>query len=225
MDRSGTVVLLSGGVDSALALDMAADEYSGPLHTVHATYGQQTATIERVNAKRQADHYATTHHTVDLSGVVGQYAEGVAEAGAEFGDQTLADGRSTGYVPMRNLTLLAVAAGFADAHGLERVVYGAQGGDHADYPDCRPRFVVAVADAIAQSVPEEDAIRVEAPLIKQSKEDVVTTAVERGVRLEWTYSCYAATDPNNPTPCGECPACVERSAAFESVGVADPIRD
>lgn len=44
-------------------------------------------------------------------------------------------------VPNRNMILLSLATGYAVTVDAGAVWYGAHGGDHAIYPDCRPEFV------------------------------------------------------------------------------------
>jgi 7-cyano-7-deazaguanine synthase len=215
------VVLLSGGIDSSVILDEAVNRH-GPngVRCVHYDYGQQTEHIEQENAFNLADHYDV--QKPELISI--PYLSGGTTADKDYGEAGQEDefGQSTGYVPMRNLTLLTTAAAYAESVWEDETIvlyHGAQGGDEADYPDCRTSFMRAAQRAIKESTNKNDFI-VETPLINKAKTDVLEEADERGVPLEYTFSCYNDQDGQ---PCGECPACVERVEAFNELGIDDPI--
>ena len=54
-----------------------------------------------------------------------------------------------------------------------------------------------------------------------TKADIVKEAVELGVDLKLTHSCY------DPAPdgraCGHCDSCILRRKGFEEAGVVDPL--
>ncbi len=121
-------------------------------------------------------------------------------------------------VPNRNMIFVAIAAGYAVKVGAGKVVYGAHGGDHAIYPDCRKEFVKALDTAVYLGnlwMPVE----VEAPFIDMDKSDIVKLGLELGVPYEFTWSCYKGEE----RPCLKCGTCIERTEAFKKVGVKDPL--
>jgi 7-cyano-7-deazaguanine synthase len=223
------VVLTSGGIDSATCFALAA-QVSDRVIPVHIRYGQQTADLELSMAKKQRSFYSGRFdciiedvQIVNYSSVFGHFAGGVAESGKDFDHLEEDDGRSSGYVPMRNLHLIATGAAFADTRDAEYVYHGAQAGDQADYPDCRETFMEAAENAISRSVPDEQRLELRTPLLKKDKPKVLMLASEIGVPLQYTYSCYTEVDDlDDPEPCGECPACLERAEAFDEAGLKDP---
>lgn len=231
--EEGAVVLVSGGIDSATCLGVACASY-GEIHPVHIQYGQQTAEVEEAMARRQVQHFREERddpligpmEIIDYSSVFRHFAEGVANPEKTFEQQTEEDGRSSGYVPMRNLHLIATAAAIADVRDAQVVYHGAQSGDGADYPDCRQTFIDSAAGAITKSVPDNKTIGLRVPLITREKFEVVKIADTVGVDFEAAYSCYREVgDPENPEPCEECPACIERMEAFNLAGIEDPIME
>lgn len=231
MRQDKAVVLLSGGIDSATCMAKACQEF-GSVLPVHVQYGQQTADMEYEMAEAQRDHlnraYPAVHvesmEVVDYSNVFGHFAEGVADEGKDFSHMTESDGRSSGYVPMRNLHLIATAAAFADVEGADSVFHGAQGGDQADYPDCRQGFMDSAAGAISKSLPSNQSLDLRIPLIHLTKPEVIRMGQSLGVDFELTYSCYTEVRSiTTPEPCGECPACEERREAFREAGIVDPV--
>lgn len=224
------VVLVSGGIDSATCLGIACNKYER-ITPVHIDYGQQTSTVEQVLARGQCQHMAEEYPdtrisrtpVIEYSDVFKHFAEGVADDEKTFGHMTEDDGRSSGYVPMRNLHLLATAAAIADVEDADAIYHGAQAGDEADYPDCRPEFLDRAAGAINKSLPGDEYIDVRAPLLHSSKTEVLEEGHDVGVNFELTYSCYGEVeDPFAPNPCGNCPACKEREEAFEQTEFSDP---
>lgn len=223
------VVLVSGGIDSATCLAIAAEEYE-QVTPIFFDYGQQTVEVEKQMAREQCHHIANSKPVekmpqtpvINYHPVFRHFAEGVAEEGKTFGHMNEEDGRSSGYVPMRNLHFLATGSAIADVEGADCVIHGAQEGDQADYPDCRKEFIDAAAGAVNRSIPDDQFINIRAPLLTKSKTEVIHTAVENGVDFVATWSCYRNTDPDNPEPCRDCPACEERIAAFNRAGVYDP---
>ena len=222
MTHTNAIVLLSGGIDSATCLAIACDGHD-TVGAVHIDYRQQTNDVEADRARRLADHYGVELTEIDYGPLLASLDRGTAGSRESFAGETESDGRSTGYVPMRNLHLLATAGAHADVVGATALYIGVQGGDDESYPDCREPFVRATQRALSASMADDESMDVVTPLIDRSKPDVIRLAADLGVPLEYTYSCYRATDPDDPTPCGVCPACVERIDAFDAAGIDDPI--
>jgi 7-cyano-7-deazaguanine synthase len=205
-DPAGAVVLLSGGLDSAVCLAVALASRQRVLPLVF-DYGQQNAR-ELDHARQIATHYALEPLEVRL------------DMRAWGGSELTGTSGATAYVPARNLIFLAVAVSVAEAHGLDRVYFGA-GAQDAKYPDCRPSFFHALqtaADLATRSAEGGTPIHVRTPLLGLSKEGIVRAGLRLGAPVHLTWSCHR----DGPVPCGECAACELRIASFADLGVADP---
>lgn len=215
-------VLLSGGIDSAVCLKQALRDHED-VEAIHIDYGQQTEHIERRNAEKQAEDAGIPLHITDYRRVFKDFAEGTIEDKEYDRSRTSVEGHSVGYVPQRNLHLLVTAAAVAEHNtetGIEIVLYqGAQNDDEAEYPDCRPEFMDAAETAINRST-DQHSIRIENPLIALSKVETIQLGEELTVDWTTTFSCYNDTEGK---PCRECPACLEREAAFSEVNISDPL--
>jgi 7-cyano-7-deazaguanine synthase len=121
------------------------------------------------------------------------------------------------YVPNRNLTLLALAAAYAEARGCHRVFYGAQAQDEYGYWDCTAEFVERTNAVLALN--RHRPVRIEAPFCRLTKAAEIAIGRRLGVDFAHTWSCYRGGD----RPCGACPTCVERAQAFQQAGLADPL--
>lgn len=226
------IVLLSGGIDSSVCLALALEKYD-EIQPVHMNYGQQTEQFERKQARNLVHHYHQERENVNRAievnyhQVFGRFAGGITDRTSfrnEDGSFEEDDGRSTGYVPMRNLHFAATAAAIADVEDADAIYIGVQGGDEHAYPDCRAPFITAVQNAVDNSLADGESIEVRAPLLSRSKTEVIQLGENLGVPWEYTYSCYEAIEEtlDTPEPCGACPACIERGEAFFEARVEDP---
>ncbi len=219
----GSVVLLSGGMDSATCLALATRD-APPVHALTIDYGQRHRRELR-SAARLARHYRVAAH-VRLTLPVGPLLDSALTRARAPLPSRPPRGRRVPptYVPARNTLLLAVALGYAESHRLGRIYYGANAIDYSGYPDCRPEFVTAF-NALARRAVRSPAegghrIRLVAPLIDRSKAEVVRLGDRLGVPWRWTWSCYAG----GRRPCGRCDACRWRARGFRVLGRPDPAR-
>lgn len=188
-----TIVLLSGGVDSTLLAHRA--HKAGELAAcIFVDYGQPAAAMERGTALKWCNR-----RKVQLI---------VRKVRLPITSMTLGPGRpGARVVPLRNLVLLSLAASYAVEMGAEEVQYGAIGDDYEDYEDCRPEWVEDLNVTL-----EHSGVRIEAPLIALSKQEVVDTARREGVDVGACWSCY---EPVGWKPCGKCNSCRARLACLQ----------
>lgn len=224
MKRTGTagrVVLLSGGMDSATCLAIAS-QLGGPVHALTVWYGQRHAREIR-SARALARHYDVEHHAVLRLPVAGILESSLTRPGRSIPVRRVRSGTiPSTYVPARNTILLSLALGFAESRGADRIYIGANAIDYSGYPDCRPEYLRAFQRlarlATKAGVEGKTRLRVEAPLLRLSKAEIVRLGERLGVPWAKTWSCYFG----GATPCGRCDSCRLRAKGFEEAGVADP---
>lgn len=220
--RPGCVVLLSGGMDSATCLALAARHHR-PVHALTVDYGQRHARELR-SARALARRFGAARHVV-LSLPLGPLLDSsLTRPGRRLPAGGTPRGRiPSTYVPARNTILLAVALGYAESHRLGSIYLGANAIDYSGYPDCRPEYLRAFERmarlATKAGVARGERVRIVAPLISKSKGEIVRTGDRLRVPWELTWSCYAG----GRRPCGRCDACRLRSRGFRSAGHADPL--
>jgi len=221
------VVLLSGGMDSAVVLAIAREQ-GFACHALSVAYGQRH-TSELAAAARVARALgAAAHKTVDVDlRSIGGSALTDDAIGLPLDD----DGHAIGagipatYVPARNTIMLSVALGWAEVLGASDLFCGVNAVDYSGYPDCRPEFVAAfeaLANLATKAGVEGAGIRVHAPLQRMSKAGIVREGLRLGVDFAQTVSCYQADAEG--LACGHCDACRLRADGFAGAGVADPTR-
>ncbi|NPB05203.1 MAG: 7-cyano-7-deazaguanine synthase QueC [Aquificae bacterium] len=216
-EKRKILVLLSGGMDSATLLWLAKREFDevyaisfdyGQRHRVELKYAEELAKLAGVK-----EHFVVEvphYRSIKGSALIDESVE------VPSGEYPQNEPPIT-TVPMRNLTFLAIAAGFADAYEIPVIGIGVHALD-APYPDCRPEFVAAAEAAINAGstfvAKTKNRLQVYAPFLGMTKADIAKLGMELGVPFEKTYSCYRGTEP----PCGECPTCLQREEALRAAG-------
>lgn len=219
-----TMVLLSGGLDSATCLAIAVEKAGASnVAALMIRYGQKHAK-ELHSAKLLADFYGVEIHELDLSAIFANLNCPLI-AGSDrtiehksYAEQ-IADGGVSTYVPFRNGLILSAAASFAYGNFGEAEIYiGVHADDSAGdaYADCRADFVDAISAAV--SIGTYGRIKIVAPFLGKTKAEVVKAGLALNVPYQLTWSCYEGGDK----PCGECGTCIDRVRAFELNGVRDP---
>jgi 7-cyano-7-deazaguanine synthase len=220
------VVLLSGGIDSTTALAIAlAEGYEA--YALSFDYGQRHQ-IETQAARRVANSLGVKEHRVakiDLRVFGGSALTDDLAVPKQRSETEIAQGIPITYVPARNTIFLAYALAWAEVIPANDIFIGVNAIDYSGYPDCRPQFIKAfevLANLGTKAGVEGRRFQIHTPLIKFSKAEIVRKAVELGVDLALTHSCYV------PTPeglaCGQCDSCLLRLKGFREAGIKDPIR-
>lgn len=211
------VVIYSGGMDSFTVLHKAiAEGYE--VHALSFNYGQRHSRELEVAAK-VCKGLGVSHKVVDIRAIHGLIDNSSLTNAAQdlptgnYDEDTM----TSTVVPNRNMILLSLAIGYAVNIDAEHCFYGAHGGDHAIYPDCRPEFVTAM-QAVAR-IANYTPVEVHAPYLTSSKADILADGVSMGLDYAETWTCYLGADD----ACGECGSCRERLAAFEVHGLTDPL--
>ncbi len=221
------VVLLSGGLDSATTLAMAADQ-GFICHAISFDYGQRHR-FELDSAAVVASTAGVKSHRIiclDLSASGGFGTSALTDEIDVPKDAADATGIPITYVPARNTIFLSIALGYAEVIGAFDIFIGVNAIDYSGYPDCRPEFIEsfeATANlATAASIEGKGRFKIHAPLIEMTKSQIIQTGLILGVDYSLTHSCY---DPDSAGgACGRCDSCRLRLAGFADAGRADPIR-
>jgi 7-cyano-7-deazaguanine synthase len=220
------VVLLSGGIDSTTTLAVAiAQGYEA--YALSFDYGQRHR-IETEAARGVANSLGAKEHRVakiDLRIFGGSALTDKIDVPKQRSEKEIGHGIPITYVPARNTIFLAHAVAWAEVIGASDIFLGVNAIDYSGYPDCRPEFIEAfenLANLGTKAGVEGRRFQIHTPLIKFSKVEIIRKALELGVDLSLTHSCY------DPSPeglaCGECDSCLLRLKGFREVGIKDPIR-
>jgi 7-cyano-7-deazaguanine synthase len=230
------VVLLSGGLDSAVALACARRDGMEPW-ALSFDYGQRHQ--HELNAARnvaQQQGVPAERHAIvklDLRAIGGSALTASIEVPKDRSHATMGSGIPVTYVPARNLVFLSVAAGYAEVVGARDIYVGVNAIDYSGYPDCRAEFIEAFERAAnlgtkagVEAGPGGGPwLRVRTPLVRMTKAEIIRTGADLGVDFGLTHSCY---DPvmrgETVLACGRCDSCQIRAKGFSEAGINDPTR-
>lgn len=218
-----SVILLSGGLDSAVTLAYAKSQ-GFCCYALTIDYGQRHR-IEIGQAREIAKAMEVKEHkiiSVDLRAIGGSaLTDSIAvpksrkEIGAEI---------PITYVPARNTILLSLALAWAEVLYADAIFIGANAVDYSGYPDCRPEYLRAFEQlahlATKAGVVEDWRVKIEAPLINFTKAEIIKLGKKLNVDFSLTTSCYNPGPQGQP--CGACESCLLRKKGFSEAGERDP---
>jgi len=206
------LVLLSGGIDSATALYLTKQEQV-EVYTMNMVYTQTYDSEAEASAKLAQEAHVKEHLRIYLP-----FFQDLETRYRPEPSSTV----SSAYLPARNIVFYGIASAYAEALGVERIVFGSNADDAKELPDARPGFIQLMNELVkigTRAGTEGRSIQILNPLLKFNKIDVLKLAVKLKVPLQLTWSCYE----NAKTPCGICRGCRTRSIAFDTVGITDPL--
>jgi 7-cyano-7-deazaguanine synthase len=224
--KKPAVVLLSGGIDSTTTLAIAISE-GYEMYALSFDYGQRHQ-IETEAARRVANSLGAKEHRVakiDMRIFGGSALTDDIEVPKKRSEVDIGQGIPVTYVPARNTIFLSYALAWAEVIPADHIFLGVNAIDYSGYPDCRPEFIEAfetLANLGTKAGVEGRRFQIHTPLIKFSKAEIIRKALELGVDLSLTHSCY---DPSTEgIACGKCDSCLLRLKGFREAGITDPIR-
>ncbi|MBV9759184.1 MAG: 7-cyano-7-deazaguanine synthase QueC [Acidobacteriaceae bacterium] len=219
------VCLLSGGLDSATCLAIAR-RAGYECYCLSFDYGQRHR-VELEAAGHMAEQLGAREHRIvkiDLRAFGGSALTSDIEVPKDRDPAAMQAGIPVTYVPARNTIFLSFALAYAEVTGAADIFIGVNAIDYSGYPDCRPEFIRAfetMANLATRAGGQGDTkISIRTPLIEMSKARIVRRAVELGVDVGLTRSCYEPDAEGRA--CGRCDSCVLRRKGFEEAGLKDP---
>lgn len=216
------VILLSGGLDSAVAAWIARQECED-LSALTFDYGQRHFNREVSCAVELSGRLVVKRHLVVNVPIKEIGGSALTDPKGSIPVEGLDIGIPTTWVPQRNAIFLAFAFGWAETLGYDRVYIGANSIDYSGYPDCRPEFLRAMWKALLlgsrQYVEDGQEILLVSPCISMKKSEEILLGVNLGIPFEHTWSCYLGQGK----ACGRCDSCLIRLRAFREAGVRDPV--
>lgn len=215
------ICLLSGGLDSTVTLAWALHQgYEVTALTIN--YGQRHKR-ELDAARAVTAHYKVPHIIMDfpLTGFRSALTDESIPIPDRKPEEIGYDIPET-YVPARNIVFLSLAAGLAESVDASAVFIGANAIDYSGYPDCRPEFFQAFEQMLELGTKRGvlgHPVRIEHPILKKTKAEIVKLGLKLDAPLHLTWSCYRGGEK----ACGHCDSCVLRLKGFKEAGAKDPV--
>ena len=213
-----TVVLLSGGIDSATCLWWAKKK-NWDIYTISFNYFNRTkrethATellLEQVDVKQ--------HKNVEIP-----FLKDIEDLmKLHLNVSTKITTFPSAYIPSRNLIFYGLAASWAESIGAKWIVGGHHKLDFDLFPDSTPEFFKLLNELlrIGTWISKKNTLKIIRPLETLNKYDVLKLALKLKVPLHLTWSCYQG----GVKPCEKCDACIKRKEAFNTMKLSAPLYD
>lgn len=214
--KKKVIVLLSGGMDSVVALYQAMEQYE-VVGGISFDYGSKHNHKEIPFAKLHCDKLDIPHKVVEAKFINELFTSSLLTGGEAIPEGHYEDEvMKKTVVPFRNGIMLSIACGYAESIEATGVVIAAHSGDHAIYPDCRNDFMEAMAAAMKLGTYVN--VELISPFVAIDKTEIARIGNRLGVNFADTWSCYKGQDVH----CGVCGTCIERKEAFANAGLTDP---
>lgn len=212
------IVLLSGGLDSAVNLKLALDDIGVAL-ALTFDYGQRAAAREAAAAALMCHQLGLSHRLITLpwlAEICGSALCSVEQPLPRLTPEELTSSQvNTGetaravWVPNRNGIFANIAAAYAESLGASTIVAGFNAEEAATFPDNSAAFVAAVNTAFALST-------LNTPILKSYTQDMTKVEIVQlgrkiGAPLTSIWSCYEG----NREECWECESCARLARALK----------
>ncbi|MBU1600294.1 7-cyano-7-deazaguanine synthase QueC [bacterium] len=214
------VVLLSGGLDSAVLLYLAkSKDYS--CQSLSFDYGQRH--LREIQSAERLSKLCGYKHTLvklNLPWLDSALIDKKRLLTAKM--ENIGRGIPPTYVAARNLVFLSIGISYCESISASSLFIGANAVDFSGYPDCREGFLSAFSEAVnlgTKAGVSGEPISIARPLIEKKKSEIIRLGAELSVPFELTWSCYFGGE----IPCGECESCYLRKKGFLEAGIPDPL--
>jgi len=206
----GSVVLLSGGMDSVVAACAVREEHP-PALTLTFDYGQRAAVREHEAVLNVSADLGVPNQFIKLPWLAKISRASITDPQAD----PAADTDASSWVPARNAVFLSIAAAFAESMGHEAVVCGFNAEEAARFPDNTAEFAQRMTATLELAT--RNRVRVVAPTVGLTKAEILALGAELGAPLHMVWSCYGGRDEH----CWQCPSCRRLQAALRQTGLWD----
>jgi 7-cyano-7-deazaguanine synthase len=210
--KSSCIVLLSGGLDSAVALYWALKK-NYIVHTLSFDYFRRTRK-EIESAVRLSKFVNCPNQTIRLD-----FLREIEDSKKSMRNEGLGKAQSA-YIPCRNLIFYGIAASFSEISDAKYIIGGHNKNDVSSFPDSSPEFFRLFNETASFGrITGDRTGKVLLPLSHLDKSQVVKLGTKLGVPFGLTWTCYKS----NEQPCGKCYSCLLRKEAFQKAGFSDPL--
>lgn len=211
--RKESIILLSGGIDSATCLYIL----KARGHRVRAlTISYYSISSSEIKAAKDI---------ASIAGVEEHRIVSVPELRelSDIRDTKNLSGLPSTYIPMKNAIFYSIAAAYAEEVGADYIVGGHNKDDKKRFVDTSEEFFSSLQRLLwaGSRILKERGTIILRPIKGKTKAEVVKIASKLGVPFQLTWSCNGVGSIH----CWVCDGCKDRIRAFEQANLRDPLRN
>jgi 7-cyano-7-deazaguanine synthase len=213
--RRKSLILLSGGLDSAANLAFAA-HFDEPALALTIDYGQRAAQPEIQAAKKLAAYYGVEHQVLDLKWLGALGGSSLTSSSIDVPEMATAklDDLKTAqataklvWVPNRNGLFINVAAAIAESRKIQQVVVGFNKEEAATFPDNSSQFIGVATLALKYSTGNGVKVACYTDMLVKTEIVQALKNLEKPFPFEVVWSCYHSGEQTGGKMCGKCESC------------------
>ena len=198
MNKKG-LILLSGGLDSLVSLDIAKKNCDINL-ALTFNYGQKAFEEEKQASKEIAKYYNIEHKIIDLP-----FLKDITQnALTEENNTNFNDFREI-WIPNRNGLFLNIAACFCDKYNYDFIVIGVNKKEAEHFSDNSVNFIESTQNFFKFSTQQQP--KVLAPCQTYDKIEIINYAINNSLPLDLLKSCYDSQKNTGKKHCKKCMSC------------------
>ena len=219
-DYHNALVICSGGLDSTAVAAYACHVYKPENVTlIHYRYGCIAETKETQCVRQIAEYLKCNLDFIDVN--LSFMNNNSALFGPEDDIHKGIEGSEYAYewVPARNLIMLSLAVGYAEANKFTNIYLGTNLEEGGAYPDNENQFIKDFDSCLYGAVQNGVKVKIHTPVGNLMKHEIVAFGNKYNAPFKYTWSCYKKGDK----PCGQCGPCFMRRTAFRRNGLEDPL--
>lgn len=198
-DFKNGIILLSGGLDSLVSLDISKKELNVRL-ALTFNYGQKAFDDELEASIKMAKYYNIEHLVIDLPFLKDLSSNALTEEN----DDNFNDLNSV-WIPNRNGLFLNIAGAYADKNNYNFIIFGANKQEAQHFPDNTKEFIQKSNEFFSYSTLNK--VKVFAPCQDFDKIDIINYAIDNNVPLNLLKSCYQDSKKTGKKHCLKCMSC------------------
>jgi 7-cyano-7-deazaguanine synthase len=219
MKRHRSVLLLSGGLDSAANLAFCR-EYDEPVLALTVRYGQRAQDREVQAARNLCEHFRVDHQVLELPWLGELGGSSLTEPSekipqftvSELDDRKITEASAKSvWVPNRNGILINAGAAFAERRSAGRLVVGFNAEEATTFPDNSAEFLKRAGRSLEYSTANQ--VEVFCYTTSLNKKQIVRElkSLKTGFPFELVWSCYLGEE----NACGRCESCQRNKRALD----------
>ena len=218
-----SIILLSGGVDSAVSLAMCKEKENIEL-ALFFNYGHKSFIQEKKAVEKLCKYYDIKLEIIDLpwlkaitkTALVAE-DENIPELkNNELDNKNITENSAKKvWVPNRNGVFINIAGAYADSFGYNKIIIGANKEEGETFPDNSKDFINSATETLKFSTQVK--AKVIAPLIDLNKCEIMLVGKSLNFPFEMVRSCYT----DNETHCGECESCKRLKRGLTEAGLSE----
>ncbi len=193
------IVLLSGGLDSLVALDIASKKYEVVL-ALTFDYGQKSFNEEKKAAKEISKIYNIEQKTIKLP-----FLAEITNNSLTREEKTDLNDLKSVWVSNRNGLFLNIAACYCESFDIDYIIFGANKEESGKFSDNKPEYVEIATKSFLYSTQKHP--QVIAPCCEMDKIDLVNYMIDNNLSFELIKSCYQNINKTDKKHCLECMSC------------------